>query len=133
MRTLLSARAAANTLLVAFALVVVWQVVVLSGVVPLEMIWGGRLRSEDERVRMCLLSIVVALVMAGVVWMRMKRPASVIWRYGIWLVVALFALNTVGNIVATDLREKLIFTPITLVLTLLAVRAAIADKYERSG
>ena len=39
----------------------------------------------------------------------------------------LFALNTVGNLFALDLRETLIFTPITLLAALLAWRLAWGD------
>lgn len=43
----------------------------------------------------------------------------------IWLMVVLFGLNTVGNILAEEWLEKLIFTPITLVLVILCLRSAL--------
>lgn len=46
-------------------------------------------------------------------------------KWGMWIVCALFALNTVGNLFALDPREALIFTPITLVCALLAARVAL--------
>lgn len=39
----------------------------------------------------------------------------------------LSALNTLGNLMAMDLRDTLIFTPITLVSALLAWRVAIGE------
>jgi hypothetical protein len=39
----------------------------------------------------------------------------------------LFALNTVGNLFVLDLRETLIFTPITLLAAVLSWRLALGD------
>jgi hypothetical protein len=44
-----------------------------------------------------------------------------------WAVCALFALNTIGNLFALDLRETLIFTPITLISAVLAARVAMGE------
>jgi hypothetical protein len=39
----------------------------------------------------------------------------------------LFSLNTVGNLFALDLRETLIFTPVTLLAAVLSWRLALGD------
>ena len=39
----------------------------------------------------------------------------------------LIALNTVGNLFALDMRETLIFTPITLLAAVLSWRLALGD------
>lgn len=43
------------------------------------------------------------------------------------VIVLLFALNTAGNLMAMDLRETLIFTPVRLVAALLAWRVALGN------
>jgi hypothetical protein len=40
-------RTAAITLLVLFAAVIVFPLVVLAGFIPTEMVWGGRLHNEE--------------------------------------------------------------------------------------
>lgn len=37
----------------------------------------------------------------------------------LWLFIILFALNTIGNLLAESMFEKLVFTPLTLVSALL--------------
>ena len=121
---------AAITLLVLFAAAIVFQLVVLAGLIPTEMVWGGRLRNEEERTVGALVSIAFLLVFVALVLVRMGhigRSMPAAGRWGMWVVCALFALNTVGNLFALDMRETLIFTPITLVSAVLAARVAMGE------
>jgi len=123
-------RTAAITLLVLFAAAIVFQLVVLAGLIPTEMVWGGRLRNEEERTVGALVSIAFLLVFVALVLVRMGhigRSMPAAGRWGMWVVCALFALNTVGNLFALDMRETLIFTPITLVSAVLAARVAMGE------
>jgi archaellum biogenesis protein FlaJ (TadC family) len=120
-------RTAAITLPVLFTAAIVFQLVVLTGFIPKEMVWGGRLQNEEERTVGALVSIAFLLSFTALVILRMRRPSSILGKWGMWGVCALFALNTVGNLFALDLRETLIFTPITLVSAVLAARLAMGE------
>ena len=120
-------RTAAITLLVLFTATIVFHLVVLAGFIPTEMVWGGRLRNEEERTVGALVSIAFLLVFIALVLVRMGilgRSLPTLGKWGMWAVCALFALNTVGNLFALDIRETLIFTPITLISAVLAARVA---------
>jgi len=120
-------RTAAITLLVLFTATIAFHLVVLAGFIPTEMVWGGRLQNEEERTVGALVSITFLLVFVAFVLVRMGhlgRSMPVVGKWGMWAVCALFALNTVGNLFALDLRETLIFTPITLISAVLAARVA---------
>lgn len=130
MLRLIGFRTAAIALLVLFGAALLFQVVVLSGFIPTEMVWGGQLESDDQRAVMSVVAIVVLLLMIAIVLMRMGRSGRsipAVGKWGMWAIVVLFALNTVGNLAAEDLRETLIFTPVTLVAALLAWRVAIGE------
>jgi archaellum biogenesis protein FlaJ (TadC family) len=130
MRRIIAFRPAAIVLLLLFITAFLFQLVVLAGYIPKEMVWGGKLESDEERTVMALVAIGVLLMMIAIVLIRIgcigKSIASV-GRYGMWAIVLLFALNTVGNLAAEDLRETLIFTPVTLVAALLAWRVALGE------
>jgi hypothetical protein len=120
----------AITLLVLFTAAIVFQLVVLAGLIPTEMVWGGRLQNEEERTVGALVSITFLLAFAALVLVRMGhigRSMPALGKWGMWVVCALFALNTLGNLFALDLRETLIFTPITLVSAVLAARVAMGE------
>ena len=120
-------RTAAYILLGLFTAAVIFQLVVLVGFIPTEMVWGGRLQNEQERTVGALVSIAFLLLFTALVILRMRRPSFMLGKWGMWTVCALFALNTVGNLFALDLRETLIFTPITLVSAVLAARVAMGE------
>lgn len=123
-------RLAAWSLLLLFAAAIIFQLIVLAGFIPTEMVWGGRLQNEEERTVGALVSIGVLVLVSFAVLNRMGiigRSSSAFGKWSMWLVCALFALNTIGNLLALDLRETLIFTPITLLCAILAARVAMGD------
>ncbi len=123
-------RTAAIILLVLFAAAIVFQLVVLAGLIPTEMVWGGRLQNEEERTVGALVSMAVLVLAALLVLVRMGRlgrTLPAVGKWGLWVVCAVFALNTVGNLVALDLRETLLFTPVTLIAAVLAARVALGE------
>lgn len=127
---LISFRTAYITLLALFGSAIVFQLLVLAGFIPTEMVWGGRLRNEDERTVGALVSITVLVLASCIVLVRMGRigrSIPALGKWGMWVICALFSLNTLGNLFALDLREALIFTPITLVCALLAARVAVGE------
>ena len=116
----------ARTLLVLFVAASLFQLCVLAGLIPTEMVWGGRLKSEEERTVGAIASLSVMLVMIAVLLVRMRRikGPEALGRYGMWSIAVLFALNTIGNLFALDPREAWIFTPVTLAAAVLAARVA---------
>lgn len=123
-------RTAAYILLVFFGAAIVFQLVVLAGFIPTEMVWGGRLANAQERTVGALVSIVFLVLFMLLVLVRMGRIAPsmhALGKWGMWVICILFALNTVGNLFALDLRETLIFTPMTLISAVLAARVAMGE------
>ena len=104
-------------MLVLFGAAILFQLTVLAGLIPTEMVWGGRLETAEERTAGAVVSITVLLVAVCLVLIRMRvigKCIPAVGRWGLWAMALLFALNTVGNLFALDLRETLIFTPVTL-------------------
>ncbi len=127
---MISFRWAANLLLLILVSALLFQGAVLVGLVPTEMVWGGRLANEQERTVGAEVSITVLLLMITLVLVRRSNivgRAAMVARYGVWVIAAVFALNTVGNMFALDPREALLFTPVTLVCSLMAWRVALGQ------
>lgn len=123
-------RTAAHTLLALFAAAIIFQLTVMAGLIPTEMVWGGRLKNAEERMVGALLSLSVLVLAALLVLVRIGRigrSMPAVGKWGLWVICALFVLNTVGNLFAFDLRETLIFTPVTLVAAVLAARVAVGE------
>ena len=90
------------------------------------MVWGGRLKDADPMRRFETISIVTNLIILAIVAIRgglLKVRLS-----HLVLTIALFLLNTLGNLASTNQWERLIFTPLTFVLALLCGRLALGHR-----
>jgi hypothetical protein len=110
---------------------IVFHLLVLVGVVPYSIVWGGRINSTTELVIFEIFSISVMVIVIVVIankggylssrspWL--KQLATLL----LWLLVILFALNTIGNLFAKSLFETIVFTPLTLASSILCARIAL--------
>ncbi|TCS43771.1 hypothetical protein [Reinekea marinisedimentorum] len=106
----------------------VYHLLILTGVVPYQFVWGGRLASVEQMYRFEAFSLLLNVAMLMVVlirlgWLAVPLPARVVSAL-LWLMVLLFALNTVGNLFSLSLIEAVVFTPVTAACALLALRLA---------
>ena len=127
---MISERSAATALLVIFGALVGFHVVMLAGALPPGIAWGGQASGSPETLRALeTVGLAVTLLFAGVVGAkagfiggaRLRRPA----RIGMWVVFGYFVLNVVGNLASTSGLERMIFTPVSIVVALLALRLAV--------
>jgi len=129
MRTLIPFRTAVATMLVVFSLFLIFHVLVIAGVVPQEIVWGGRMSTRAELVQFEIVSIATLPLSAVAVYAYGRRrqagQRAIVLRILMWILVALFVLNTIGNIFAQTDFERYAFTPVTVILALLALRLAI--------
>jgi hypothetical protein len=123
-----SIRAASITSLGILAAIVVFHVLVVSGVLPKTIVWGGRISDPARVVRAEIGSTALLLIAAAIVVLRWRSLANgspnIVAAVGTWVLVALFTVNTVGNLFAKTLFERVIFTPLTLLLRLALEKGA---------
>lgn len=129
MKRHISEKFASNALLIIFILVMLFHALVLIGVIPFDMVWGGRLKSKDEMIPFEITSIALNSVMLGIVMMQAGlvkvNVKPIVLKVAFWCMFVLFAINTVGNIFSNNELERLIFTPLTLLLAVFSLRLAI--------
>ncbi|MEY4929382.1 MAG: hypothetical protein RI909_106 [Bacteroidota bacterium] len=74
-------------------------------------------------------SIALNSVMLGIVMMQAGllkvNVKPIVLKVAFWCMFILFAINTVGNIFSNNELERLIFTPLTLLLAVFSLRLAI--------
>jgi hypothetical protein len=137
MKTLITERLAANALLIILALVVGFHLLILLRVVPFEIVWGGRLKTEDQMLKFETVSIGLNLLMLAVVALKSGRlklgikPGVV--HAILWMMFGLFLMNTLGNLFSNNQFEQLVFTPLTLLLAIFSWRLAVGTAEEAAG
>ncbi len=121
----ISRKSTVTTLLILLSAIVIFHVLVLAQVVSHEIVWGGKFADYKSMLPFEITSLLLNFSFILLVRYRAKRPDSKAGRIGMLLMFLLFALNTIGNLFAETLTEKLIAAPITLLLALLSLRLAI--------
>lgn len=95
---------------------------VLLKIIPYNLVWGGRLQSDKEMIRFELVSIVVNLFFLVIVFIQSNLLKLDFPPLGItivlWVMTALFVLNTLGNALSKNKIEQRLFTPITILLAI---------------
>lgn len=92
----------------------VFHALILLQLIPYQYVWGSRLTSEQEMYLCELVSVTALSLLSLLLLARMKqRPkptttqgAKKAINAGLWCFVALFALNTLGNLLAETYLEK---------------------------
>lgn len=105
---------------------------VVLGIVPLENIWGGQIQSRNtlivaEIVAISITAFFMMIVAVRAGYFQIEGYAK-LFGFGAWFMFAFFALNTLGNLSAETLMEKVVFTPITLCLMFCARRLAMGEQ-----
>lgn len=106
--------------------VIIFHLLVLIGLVPYNAIWGGRLKTVQEMYVFETISLlfnvyllIIVLQLGG--YIRRIIPRIVL-KVSIGFYVLLFGLNTIGNLWAVNIYERILGTIFTAILTYLCFR-----------
>ncbi len=132
MTNLVSTKLAGHSLIALFIGVLIFHSLIITGVIPFGIVWGGRLANETEMIRFEAVSLVINLLMLLVVVAKMeygkiKLPRRLV-TIALWAMVILFSLNTVGNLFSKSEWEMIVFTPITFLSALFSLRLALPHR-----
>lgn len=111
---------------------VLFHLLVVLHVIPFTVIWGGRITDNIQMITFEFISIIVNLIMLGVVAINAELVNvpihTSVTKGALWVMFALFVLNTLGNVTSKNHYEKWIFTPVTLILSILCLLLAISHR-----
>jgi hypothetical protein len=113
----------ANIATFLFVLVIVLQIMLSVGILPVSMAWGGRQSKLTASLRIS--SIIAAILLGAFIFVIRYRsglvdnmPIPVVIIVVSWIITAFMAFNTLGNLASKSTKEKVVFGPITSLLTL---------------
>jgi hypothetical protein len=115
-------------LIIILSLIVIFHLLVILRIIPFEIVWGGRLKNTSDMLVFETVSIALNLIMLSVVGInagvfKLKINPMII-KAALWLMFGLFLINTIGNLFSLNQFEKIVFTPLTLLLSLFSLRLA---------
>jgi hypothetical protein len=115
--------ATANVATLLFAVVIVLQILFAAGILPVSMAWGGRQTKLTASLRIS--SLIAAILLGMFIFVIRYRgglvnngpiPASIM--VASWIITVFMAFNTLGNLASLSIKEKVVFGPVTALLTL---------------
>ncbi|HEY6914964.1 MAG TPA: hypothetical protein VI413_09835 [Paludibacter sp.] len=117
-----------------FSASLVFHLLIMGGIIPYTIVWGGRIHDRYQMHTMETFSLFtnslflfIVLLKAGIV--KIEVPNFVI-QIGLWVMGAMFLLNTVGNFYSQNALEKAIFTPLALLSAIFSITLALTKKTE---
>jgi hypothetical protein len=126
MTHIFSVRNTAIYLLCIFALLVLFHLGIISGVLPDNIVWADRFPDRATLVKMEMVSVTVLILAAIPVAIKGGllnwRLRPMILQGLLWLLLLLFLLNTLGNATAPHPVEKYGFGVLTFLIMLLLGR-----------
>ena len=118
-------------LLILLSLFLVLHFIILIKLIPYNLVWGGRLKSDKEMYRFEIFSILINSLFVIVILVQgslltIDIPKKII-TYALWLMTGLFFLNTLGNVTSKNKLEQRLFTPITILLAIFSLILALSN------
>lgn len=114
-------RLAQTTIITILSLIIIFHILVLTSIIPYDIVWGGRITSQQQMIPLVLAStllnavfLLIILVYCGI-WK--VNISNRILKISIWAMMFFFLLNTLGNLMSESNFEKWVFAPTTLILS----------------
>jgi len=131
---LISQQQALNIMLALLSIVMVFYLSVLTQLIPYTIVWAGKLKTVEEMRQFEIVSIILNCFFMTILllkgnYIKSKIPVKLL-NMVLWIFVAIFTLNTVGNLYAETKFELYVFTPLTFVSALLCLRILIPNKQQ---
>lgn len=103
-------------------LVLLFHICIILKIIPYSIVWGGRLANDNQMYVFESMSILINLFLS---WLLLMKGDFVKFKFSnkkinivLWIFFGLFVLNTIGNIFAKTIFEKL-FTVVTGIFAVL--------------
>lgn len=111
-----------NFIIALLSLVLLFHFSILTQLIPFKIVWGGKLNSQKQMIGFETISIIVNLFIVLIVCLKGQHIRNSISEKVInaflWVFFIIFSLNTFGNMFAESFVEKIVFTPLTLLLAI---------------
>lgn len=120
-------------MIVLSAMVLLFHVFILAGVIPYSIVWAGKISTRENMMMFEAISIfinalliIILLLKVGYIQNKISRRKL---QFVIWCFIILFGLNTIGNLFAKSRFELYCFTALAFLSTVLCLRIVV-DKGE---
>jgi len=127
---MLSKILAMRIIVVLLLLLLVFHILVVMRIISGDFVWGGQIEANSEQlINYEIFAAVVTCVFLVISFYKMRllreNRKNSINQVGLWLMLLFFLLGILGNLSSDITKERLIFTPVTVLLSLFILRVVI--------
>jgi hypothetical protein len=133
-----TSKIAGNAATVLYALTIILQLLLASGILPITMAWGGREPVLTTNLRIA--SLASAVLLSFFIYIIRRRaglvgdaPATLIIKILSWLITAFSALNFLGILASLSNGEKILFGPISFLLLVSCILVSLSKSESQSS
>jgi hypothetical protein len=129
MKKFISVKLAGNIVIVLMVLMIILHMLIMLRIVPYDIVWGGQIKNDASLMKLEVFALVTLFIFLAIILVKVDylkfTKFKKITNIAVWIMFVYFLLNTVLNLASGVTLEKLIFTPITIILFVLIFRLAI--------
>ena len=129
MKNIISKKTAGICLIISLIFLMIFHLLVILQILPSNIVWGGQIEDSSSVI---YFEIIAAIITAFFILIAIAKTGYIkkyllikITNVCIWLMVIFFSLSIIMNLSAKSNLEKLIFTPLSLIMALCSVRLII--------
>ena len=130
-------RIAGNAATVLYALTIILQILLASGILPITLAWGGREPVLTTNLRIA--SLASAALLFFFIYIVRRRaglvsdaPITLLVKVLSWLITAFSALNFLGILASLSSGEKILFGPISFLLLVACILVSLSKSESQS-
>lgn len=129
MKKLISIKLAGSIFITINVLMIIMHILIMLKILPSDFVWGGQINDDASLMRLELIALIVSFVFLAIAIIKMNslkaEKSQKVINVVVWFMFFYFLLNIVGNLASDSTLEKIIFLPITVILTVTTFRLAI--------
>ncbi|MFY7861795.1 MAG: hypothetical protein ACOVP5_06160 [Chitinophagales bacterium] len=109
---------ACHLMITLLGVVLLFHLSIITGLVDFKLVWGGRLKTQEEMfvfesISLALNAYLLLIILQKANWIKQLFSPKV-QNVSLWIFTVIFSLNTLGNLLANNLFEKIAGTAMTL-------------------
>jgi hypothetical protein len=133
-----TAKISGNAATVLYALTIILQLLLASGILPITMAWGGREPVLTTNLRIA--SLASAALLFFFIYVIRRRaglvgdaPIPLIIKILAWLITAFSAINLLGILASLSIGEKVLFGPISFLLLVSCILVSLSESESQAA
>jgi len=129
MKNLISFKLTGKIIITIIVLLIIFHILVLLGVVPSNIVWGGQIVDNATLMKHEILRLIGSFIFLAIILEKLNQHKITKFKklsnITFWFIYVYFIITSIAKLASAVTLEKMIFIPITVILSILLFRLAI--------